>query len=161
MKEPFAEQMTLRPVRNDDIPAMTAHRLAYLQELQGEREPDYMQKLEKELSGYFSEGIRSGYYYAVVAESGGRILGYGAMVIRRIPGDMDMPTRLEADILNMYTLPSARRQGVGSRILEHLLLKARELGLVKLALHTSKDGEQLYRSFGFSEPEYPYLELEL
>jgi hypothetical protein len=30
-----------------------------------------------------------------------------------------------------------------------------------VALHTSKDGENLYRKFGFSEPFYPYLELVL
>jgi N-acetylglutamate synthase-like GNAT family acetyltransferase len=52
--------------------------------------------------------------------------------------------------------------GVGALILEHLLSEARTMGMSKVALHTSKDGEKLYRNYGFSEPvAYPFLELIL
>jgi ribosomal protein S18 acetylase RimI-like enzyme len=157
----ISEKITIRPVVSNDIPLMTAHRLAYLTEMQGERESDYLQKLEKELSAYFREHIQSGSFFALVAESEGRILGYGALVLKSIPGDLNKPAYLEGDILNMYTLPDARRLGVGTVILQGLLEKARSLGMSKVGLHTSKDGEHLYRSFGFSEPQYPYLELVL
>jgi len=40
-----------------------------------------------------------------------------------------------------------------------LLAEARERGISKVSLHTTKDGEKLYRKFGFSEPVYPVLEL--
>jgi GNAT superfamily N-acetyltransferase len=83
------------------------------------------------------------------------------MVIKEIPGDSGKSSYLEGDILNMYTVPEARRQGVSSMILEQLLAEAKLMGISKVALHTSKDGEILYRKFGFSEPVYPYLELVL
>jgi GNAT superfamily N-acetyltransferase len=153
--------ITVRLAGNGDIPAMTAHRLAYLTEMQGERPPGYMEKLKHELEAFFHDHMEAGDFFALVAESGGRIMGYGAMVLKSIPGDLNRPSYLEGDILNMYTLPDARRQGVGTVILEKLLERARFLGLTKVGLHTSKDGEHLYRSFGFSEPAYPYLELIL
>ena len=58
----------------------------------------------------------------------------------------------------MYTIPEARRKGISSLILERLLEEAKLMGMTKVALHTSKDGEKLYRNFGFAEPHYPYLE---
>jgi GNAT superfamily N-acetyltransferase len=155
------EDITIRLAEAGDIPAMTAHRLAYLTEMQGERPPEYMKKLKQELEAFFIDHIKAGDFFALVAESGDRIMGYGAMVLKSIPGDLNRPSYLEGDILNMYTLPHARRQGVGTVILEKLLDRARLLGLTKVGLHTSKDGEHLYRSFGFSEPVYPYLELIL
>ena len=148
-------------VEEEDIPDMTAHRLNYLAELQGEKNPQYLAKLERELMAFFRMHIREGSFFALVAESEGNILGYGAMVLRSIPGDLNEPSYLEGDILNMYTLPAARRQGVGRLILEALVSEARYRGLSKIGLHTSRDGEHLYRSFGFSEPQYPYLEMIL
>jgi ribosomal protein S18 acetylase RimI-like enzyme len=44
-------------------------------------------------------------------------------------------------------------------ILERLIEEAKKRGVSKVSLHTSKDGEKLYRKFGFSEPVYPVLEL--
>jgi ribosomal protein S18 acetylase RimI-like enzyme len=155
------KNVTVRPVGETDIPAMTANRLAYLTEMQGERSPEYMQNLDRELAAYFRVNIQSGSFFALLAESEGQILGYGAMVLRSVPGDLNKPSYLEGDILNMYTLPHARRQGIGTLILQALLAKARLMGLSKIGLHTSKDGEHLYRSYGFNEPVYPYLELVL
>ncbi len=83
------------------------------------------------------------------------------MIIKEIPGDSYKSSYLEGDILNMYTIPEVRRQGISSMILERLLAEAKSMGISKVALHTSKDGEILYRKFGFSEPAYPYLELVL
>ena len=80
------------------------------------------------------------------------------MVIKEIPGDVKRSTYLEGDILNMYTIPEARRKGISSLILESLLNEAKKTGITKVALHTSKDGEKLYRKYHFSEPVYPYLE---
>ena len=155
------ENVKVRLVGEKDIPVMIAHRLAYLTEMQGERSPEYMQNLSIELSEYFRSHIQSGGFFALVAEAKGQILGYGAMVLRSVPGDLNKPFYLEGDILNMYTLPHARKKGVGTIILEQLLDKARSLGLSKVGLHTSADGEHLYRSNGFNEPVFPYLELVL
>jgi ribosomal protein S18 acetylase RimI-like enzyme len=155
------QNITVRIVEEEDIPVMTSYRLNYLSEMQGEKNPEYLAKLERELMAFFRRQIREGNFFALVAESEAEILGYGAMVLRPIPGDLNQPSYSEGDILNMYTLPKARRQGVGRMILDALVSEARSRGLSKIGLHTSKDGEHLYRSFGFREPQYPYLEMVL
>jgi len=102
-----------------------------------------------------------GSFFALQAEYEGEVIAFGAMVIKQIPGDFNQSSYLEGDILNMYTIPSARRKGISSLVLSRLIKEARQIGISKVALHTSKDGEQLYRKFGFSDPSYPYLELGL
>jgi len=154
-------KVVIRHVGDSDIEAMTFHRIAYLIEMQGERDESYLQLLKDQLEAYFRKNIESGSFFAVVATLEKQILGYGAMVLRNIPGDLNKASYLEGDILNMYTLPHARRQGIGTLILKQLLADARSMGLSKVALHTSADGEKLYRGFGFAEPVYPYLELIL
>lgn len=154
-------KLLIRPVKETDIATMTEHRLAYLTELQGERDDAFKNQLRLELAAYFSKNIGEGRLFALVAELDDRPLAYGAMVIKEIPGDFNQASYLEGDILNMYTLPEARRLGISSLILEQLLQKAADLGISKVSLHTSTDGEKLYRKFGFSEPTYPYLERQI
>ena len=79
----------------------------------------------------------------LLAELKGEILGFGAMVIKKIPGDFKQPFYLEGDILNMYTVPFARRKGISALILQQLLNEAHYRGISKVALHTTKAGEKL------------------
>ncbi|MCK9641344.1 MAG: GNAT family N-acetyltransferase [Prolixibacteraceae bacterium] len=149
----------IRRVGEDDIPAMTAARLNYLTEMQGERPQDYLQVLQVKLQQFFIQTMREGSFFALLAEYDGKVVSYGAMVLKKIPGDLNQSSYLEGDILNMYTLPEYRRKGISSLILKQLLTEAKSMGVSKVALHCSKAGEPLYRKFGFKDPVYPYLEL--
>jgi len=151
----------IRKVEEADIDSMIAYRIAYLTEMQGARESRFVELLKKDLSVFFHRSIADGSFVSFVAEYEGTALSYGAMVLREIPGDFNRSSYLEGDILNMYTIPLARRKGISTLILNRLITEAKAMGVTKLALHTSKDGEKLYRSVGFKAPEYPYLEMAL
>jgi GNAT superfamily N-acetyltransferase len=138
---------------------MTAARIGYLTEMQGERSEAYRQELQQKLQVYFIQAMQEGSFFALMAEYEGTVVSYGGMILKKIPGDFNQSSYLEGDILNMYTLPEYRRKGISSRILEELLKEAKTMGVSKVALHCSKDGEPLYRKFGFDDPAYPYLEL--
>jgi GNAT superfamily N-acetyltransferase len=154
-------QVKIHRISVDEIPILVEYRLAYLAELQGLRDEAYKIQLKNDLEYYFRKALEEGRFFALYAESGGKILSFGGLVIKEIPGDSNKSSYLEGDILNMYTIPEARRQGISSLILEQLIVEAKSMGISKVALHTSKDGEILYRKFGFAEPVYPYLELVL
>lgn len=149
----------IREIGPQEIELLTNYRLAYLTEMQGEQSDEYHQKLRDELNAYFTEALAENRFFAYLAELKGEILSFGAMVIKTIPGDFNQSSYLEGDILNMFTIPVARRNGISAMILQQLINEARNRGISKIALHTSKDGEKLYRKFGFSEPIYPVLEL--
>ena len=152
------QNIRLRKMGPEDISVLVKYRLLYLAELQGEMEQTYREQLQKDLNTYFERALQEGRFMSILAEEDGKVVSFGGMVIREIPGDANRSTYLEGDILNMYTIPEARRKGISSLVLEGLLAEAKQKGITKVALHTSKDGEQLYRKFGFTEPHYPYLE---
>lgn len=154
-------KINIRKVETADIPAMTNARLNYLTEMQGARTQAYLLELQQNLEAFFKQTMMEGSFFALLAEYEGVIVSYGGMVLKKIPGDLNQSSYLEGDILNMYTLPEFRRKGISSRILKKLIEEAKALGVSKVALHCSKDGEPLYRKFGFEDPVYPYLELIL
>lgn len=160
--------ITIKEVKNaDDIAVMVDNRLAYLKELQGEMSDQYMSRLKSELSGFFTMSIAKGVLYAVMAvrkdeNYSEKPVAFGAMIIKEIPGDANALSYREADVLNMYTVPLFRGEGLASKILEKLIEYAKNTGVSKIALHTSKAGKKLYIVHGFKQPtEYPYLELVL
>jgi GNAT superfamily N-acetyltransferase len=152
------EKIFIRIVEEPDIPLMTAARISYLTEMQGERPDAYKTELQHNLQVFFQQAMKEGSFIALLAEYEGNVVSYGAMILKKIPGDFNQSTYLEGDILNMYTLPEYRRKGISSRILEELMKEAKAMGVSKVALHCSKDGEPLYRKYGFEDPVYPYLE---
>ena len=152
------QEIEVRRIDIKDVVILTKYRLEYLEEMQGTMNNEYKAALEIELNNHFKSEMTHDRVFAFMALRGEKILSFGAMVIKRIPGDSSKPVYLEGDILNMYTIPDERRKGISSLILQELINEAKRRGISKISLHTSKDGEKLYRKFGFSEPIYPVLE---
>lgn len=152
-------KVEIREIGASEVELLTTYRMAYLTELQGEQTVEYQKQLKKELNAYFTEALAEKRFFAYLAELKGEILSFGAMVIKKIPGDFNQSSYLEGDILNMFTIPVARRNGISAMILQQLINEARNRGISKISLHTTKDAEKLYRKFGFDDPVYPILEL--
>ena len=152
-------KIQIREIGTSEVELLTTYRMAYLTEMQGEQSEEYQLKLQKELTDYFTQALAENRFFAYLAELKGEILSFGGMVIKKIPGDFSQSSYLEGDILNMFTVPFARRKGISAMILQQLINEAKNRGISKISLHTSKDGEKLYRKFGFCEPVYPVLEL--
>jgi len=75
------------------------------------------------------------------------LLGFGAL--RRLTDD-------HGEVKSMHTAETARRRGVGSAILGHIIAAAREGGLARLSLETGswdyfQPAVALYRRHGFAE----------
>lgn len=154
-------RIKIREIGSEEVELVTTYRMDYLAEMQGKRNEEFQQKLKFELLQYFSEALAKDRLFAFMAEQDGVALSFGAMVLKKIPGDFNQISYLEGDILNMYTVPFARRKGISGMILQELLNEAHNRGISKVSLHTSKEGEKLYRKLGFTEPIYPVLELRL
>ena len=151
--------IVLRMIEQNDIALLVEYRLKYLAEMQGEQAVQNIEATRKSLETYFAKMLDKNSFFAFGAELNGAVVSFGGMVVKEIPGDFISATYFEGDILNMYTVPEARRKGISQMILEALMKEAAARGISKVALHTSKDGEHLYRKNGFAEPVYPYLEL--
>ena len=83
------------------------------------------------------------------------------MVIREQPGNFEVMNGRTGYILNMFTVKEYRKHGIGSLLFEKLIKEAKKRNLDKIELHATKDGEPIYRQFGFIEPHDKVLELIL
>jgi ribosomal protein S18 acetylase RimI-like enzyme len=81
---------------------------------------------------------------------------FGVAALRRLPDGA-------AEIKRMYVLPEARSLHIGSRMLDHLVASALDIGASVVRLDTAAfmvEAHRLYRSRGFSEcPPYEGTEI--
>jgi predicted GNAT family N-acyltransferase len=75
-------------------------------------------------------------------------------------GDAIGTARLTPDgkLGRMAVLREYRRQGVGAALVEALLVRAREMSLTRVTLHSQTHAAEFYRRFGFSERGAEFLE---
>jgi ribosomal protein S18 acetylase RimI-like enzyme len=156
------EKVAYRRARIDDIPALVDYRVRVLNELYHHSENDETKILRKSLLEYFTKAIPSNDFIAWLAESDGKMIATGGMVVQQIPARYGgVESGKLGYLLNFYTIPEARRKGICTMLLNELIKEAKSLGLKQLRLHASKDGINIYRKAGFVEPEQPELKLRL
>jgi GNAT superfamily N-acetyltransferase len=156
------ERILYRRARIRDIPDLVDCRVRFLNELYNHPEDDKTRILRKSLLEYFTKAIPSNDFIAWVAECNGKIIGTSGMVVWQIPARYGgVESGKLGYLLNFYTIPKARRKGIGTRLLNELIREARSSGLKYLHLHASTDGINVYRKAGFIEPNMPELVMKL
>ena len=153
--------VTYRRATIDDVDVLVDFRLRFLADRAGsERAPDE-ERVAKNLREYFREAMPRGAFIAWFAERDGAVVATSGMVVWQMPPNNSVVTGRMAYVLNMYTMPEARRQGICTALLEKMIEEARALGLSRVHLHASRIGEGIYRRRGFVEPSDVELLLRL
>ena len=156
------EKIVRRRATMDDVPALIDYRVRFLNELYDHPEDDKTKILRKSLLEYFTKAIPSKDFIPWVAEYNGKIIATSGMVVWQIPARYGgVESGKLGYLLDFYTAPEARRNGIAARLLNELIREAKLLGLKYLHLHASKDGINIYRKAGFVEPDQPELVLKL
>src|SRR3972149_3755590 len=154
------EGIIYRRAAIDDISVLVDYRVRFLNELFNHPENDETAVVRKSLLEYFTKAIPSKDFIGWVAEHDGKIIATAGMVVWQKPAIYGgVQSGKLGYLLNFYTVPEARRKGIGTRLLSELIKEAKSLGLKYLHLHASKDGIGIYRNAGFTEYWQPELEL--
>ena len=97
------------------------------------------------LRGWLADGLYRGW----LGERDGTVAaGGGILVTIGLPHAADHETR-RATILNVYTEPAHRRQGLARALMAAMIGWCREEGLPAVTLDASADGRALYEAMGF------------
>jgi GNAT superfamily N-acetyltransferase len=153
-------EIHIRRAGAEDLTHLLHHRLAMFEEM-GFCNPLELREVEKASSEYFREALRTETYagWLVEEQDGGKVVAGGGVVLAQWPG-FPSETRAErAWILNMYTEPEARRQGIAKQLLEVIVAWCRERGFSAVSLHASSFGRPLYESAGFEPTNEMRLKL--
>jgi GNAT superfamily N-acetyltransferase len=89
-------------------------------------------------------------HHRVVAVRGGKLIGMGWLaVLPRVPSPRSTD-RTSGDVQCVYVLPEERNAEVGSKLMEAILHKARQLNLEHVTVHSSAEAIRLYERNGFT-----------
>lgn len=149
--------MIIRVASASDIPQLVELRLRLLTEVGAIQNSVDVKEWRIATAKYFESGIETGHttsWVAIVEESA---VGCGALVEFRRPPHFDNLPGKEAYLLNMYTLPSFRRNGIANQIFEQIMDFAAAQGYGKVWLHATDEGRPLYERYGF-QPNRTALE---
>ena len=155
MSEPF----TIRPATVDDADIIAEHRARMFDEM-GQVSPQAFETLRAKSRERLLDLMTRGEYvgWLAIPAQGRNIIAGGAGVqlrevlphpLARANGEDKIAEGRHAIILNVFTEPKWRRQGVAGLLLQRIIEWARAEQLDRLVLHASEAGRGLYERLGF------------
>lgn len=118
-----------------------------------------MSVVEQESYAYYKKALASEEHIAYLVYAEGKFIGAGGVSFYQVMPTCHNPSGKKAYIMNMYTAPDYRRQGVAFHTLDLLVRDAREKGISQIMLEATDMGRPLYEKYGFVKME-DEMELE-
>ena len=140
-------QVIYRRAHIGDLEALAVLRREFLLEVADAR-PDDPSVLPR-LRAWFQEKLASGHFSAILACVGDEVIASSGLVVHEHPPGIMIPNGREAYIMNMYTKPQWRGQGIATVIFKQLIEMAREKDCSRVALHALPLGRPIYEKEGF------------
>lgn len=103
---------------------------------------------EKEISKVMQKVIDDKNHFLIVAEENGEIIGTGLLLIQL---NLFHGGKLSAHIENVVTDENQRGKGIGKKIIEELIKKAKEKNCYKIILDCKKSNVPFYEKCGLKE----------
>lgn len=117
-----------------------------------------MEKVRSKSREYYKKALSEHSHIAYLVYDGDKVVGCGGVSFFSVMPTYHNISGEKAYIMNMYTAPEYRRQGIASKVLELLVTQAKNRGAVQISLEATKMGEPLYQSNGFKKMNH---EMEL
>jgi GNAT superfamily N-acetyltransferase len=157
------DKIIYRRAELKDAAVLAEHRIIFIHGVFNTKANKKTEQLRTELIQYFNQAIPNKTFVAWLAEYENKIIATSGLAIWQAPLTYSGLGKKgkRGDILNMYTLPKFRKNGIASVLLDKLILDARKLNLEYVGLHATEDGIRIYKNKGFKEPSYPELQLNL
>ena len=112
-----------------------------------------MSVVERESRAYYKRALENGEHIAYLVYHNGTFIGAGGVSFYQVMPTYHNPTGKKAYIMNMYTAPEYRRQGIAFHTLDLLVKDAKEQGVPQIALEATEMGRPLYERYGFVKME--------
>lgn len=105
--------------------------------------------VEKESYAYYKRALEVGEHIAYLVYDKENFIGAGGVSFYQVMPTYHNPTGKKAYIMNMYTAPEYRRQGIAIHTLDLLVKDVKEQGVSQIALEATDMGRPLYEKYGF------------
>ena len=151
--------MNFRCAVETDIPQLTAMRLAYLSEDYHGLSQEQTGSIKLQLKDYFHKHL-SNDLFVYVCEDDAHIVSTVFMVVIEKPANPSFLTGKTGMILNVYTIPNCRKQGIAGALIKMAVEDAKQRKLSFLELKATADGLSLYTELGFVPETSQYTSMK-
>ena len=142
--------MEYRMASDRDIDLLVRSRLETLRAVNGlEEDYRFSERFEEASRKYFLEGDQS----TVLAMEEDQVVGCATMCFLELMPTFSHPAGKRAHLMNVYTDPSRRREGIAARMVSMLIEEAWNRGATEISLDATESGRPLYRKLGFRDSD--------
>ena len=142
-------ELTWHPAGVADLELLVDTRIEVLRAANNLDDSADLSEVRAQSYDYYREALTDGSHAAYLVFDGDRFVGAGGVSFFRVMPTCHNPTGRKAYIMNMYTHPDYRRQGIAYRTLALLVLAAKAKGIPLISLEATEMGRPLYEKFGF------------
>ena len=147
------ERFEYKRATMEDIDELVRTRIIVLRAANKLSDDVNMSLVEKESFAYYKHALESGEHIAYLVYDDDTFVGAGGVSFYQVMPTYHNPTGKKAYIMNMYTAPEYRRQGIALHTLDLLVKDAKEQGVLQIALEATDMGRPLYERYGFVKME--------
>lgn len=108
-----------------------------------------MFEVRKHSYEYYQNALANDTHIAYLVFDGEIFVGAGGISYFQVMPTYHNPTGKKAYIMNMYTKPDYRRQGIAFKTLDLLVSDAKVKGITAISLEATDMGRALYEKYGF------------
>lgn len=135
--------------RLDDIDILTETRIEVLRAANKLSKDIDMSEVKRESYNYYRKALSDGSHIAYLIFDGNRFVGAGGVSFFQVMPTYHNPSGNKAYIMNMYTNPEYRRQGIAYKTLDMLIKDIKNKGITAISLEATDMGRPLYEKYGF------------
>ncbi|MEH1966722.1 GNAT family N-acetyltransferase [Nostoc sp.] len=139
----------LRQANLQDLEALIQLRLELLREAGDIKGHSDTTNLAEATRKYLGEKMSVGEFLAWVAEVNNQIVATSGLVFFQRPPYNGNLSGLEAYVMNVYTIPQWRGQGIATALLKEIISFVRATEAKRLWLHATEDGKRIYEKLSF------------
>ncbi len=141
--------MEFRIATLNDLNLLTTSRIEVLKAANKLDASTDMANVEKESYNYYKKALEDNTHCAILVMEDDKFIGAGGVSFYRVMPTYHNPSGKKAYIMNMYTAPDYRRQGIAYKTLDMLVKISKERGIDQISLEATEMGRPLYEKYGF------------
>ena len=144
-------ELTFRPADLPDLELLAESRIRAIRTYRRLSETTPLPEgLADAIRDYYQWALAEDVHVTILALAEDRLVATGGIDFRREMPTYHNPLGMSGHIMNIWTDPDFRGQGIARRILDILTAEAGKRGCLTVSLHATAMGRPLYEKYGFT-----------
>ena len=154
-------KLVYRKMDINDLDLFVKLRLDFLSEVIENIDDKTIEEIKNALNKYFIEQIPKNKFIGIICEYNEKTISTAFMAINEKPANPNFVNGKIGTILNVYTYPEYRKNGISTKIMEIIIEEAKNQNISEIDLLAREIGENIYRKLGFKESGMKYMKLKI